>query len=692
MLRGEVGARQSALATAHVTSAPSLADPLWTPTEAQRASTRMTQFREGLIARGVLSAEVSDAHALQAWSVRHPDVFWREIWRAAGVMADGPGSPDAPWSAVLHGGDRMAPPDPDLGPRWFTDTRLNFAEHLLRRRDDAVAIVSWTEAGVQRRTTFAQLTVLVARAAAAMRAIGVAPGERVAGYLPNLTEAVVAMLAASSIGAIWSSCSPDFGTKGVLDRFGQIEPVLLVAADGYRYAGKVIDCRTRIREVAEAIPSLRAVWVVPWMDADPSLAAIPNAVRFDHALAVSAHVTEPTFARLPFDHPLYILYSSGTTGLPKCMVHGAGGTLLQHWKEHALHSDLRPDDVLFYFTTCGWMMWNWLVSALSLGVTIVLYDGAPLSPNPAILWSMASDERVSVFGTSAKYLAVLEKEGVVPRERFDVSSLRAILSTGSPLAAHSYEYVYRDIKSDVRLSSISGGTDIVSCFALGDPTGPVFRGELQMRGLGMAVDVFDADGRPLRGEAGELVCTAPFPSMPVAFWNDADRTLYRAAYFEHFPGVWRHGDWAEITAHDGLIIHGRSDATLNPGGVRIGTAEIYRQVEQVPAVLESMVIEQQSTRSPGDSRIVLFVRLREGVPCDEALREEIRTRIRQHASPHHVPRVVLPVADLPRTISGKITEIAVRDVVHGRPVRNSDALANPDALALFRNLPELAGY
>lgn len=667
-------------------------EPIWQPTAEQVAQTRMDRFRRDLRARRIVSPSVTNAHALQAWSVQHPEAFWREVWRAADIQADGPGTLEAPWREVLLGGQRMAPPHPSLGPRWFTETRLNFAEHLLRRRDDATAVVSWNEQGCQRRLSFAELAREVARTAAAMRAAGVQEGDRVAGYLPNITEAVVAMLATSSLGAIWSSCSPDFGTKGVLDRFGQIAPVLLIAADGYRYAGKAIDCRPRIAEVMAAIPSLRATWVVPWLDRDPDLATLPGAERFDRVLDVWANEHEPRFRRLPFDHPLYILYSSGTTGLPKCLVHGAGGTLLQHWKELALHTDLHADDVLFYFTTCGWMMWNWLVSALALGTTIVLYDGAPLAPDAHILWRMAEAERVAVFGTSAKYLAMLEKEGVRPSNQFDLRALKAILSTGSPLASHSYDFVYRDIKSDVRLSSISGGTDIVSCFALGDPTGPVYRGELQMRGLGMAVDVFGSDARPIRGEAGELVCRAPFPSMPVAFWNDPEQHLYRAAYFEHFEGVWRHGDWAELTRHDGLVIHGRSDATLNPGGVRIGTAEIYRQVEQVPDVLESLVIEQQSSVTPGESRIVLFVRLRGGAVWDDTLREVIRRRIREHASPHHVPRVVLPVADIPRTISGKITELAVREAVHGRPVRNTDALANPAALEEYRNRPELGGY
>lgn len=672
--------------------------PIWTPTPAETAAARMTAFREALIAEGIVDARVTDAHALQRWSVDHPEAFWAAVWRAAGVRADGPGPAHAPWTAVLEGGDRMAPPDPTHGTRWFTGTRLNFAEHLLRRRDDGVAIVAWNEHGAQERLSWRILARRVAKVQAALALYGVGPGHRVVGWMPNIAEAVIVMLAATALGATWSSCSPDFGTKGVLDRFGQIAPTVLVAADGYWYAGKRIDCLPRLAEIVASLPSLAATWVVPYLGSrrEDIKAVVPDATMFTDVLIGSPGGTEPTFTRLPFDHPLYILYSSGTTGMPKCIVHGAGGTLLQHWKELALHTDLHADDVLFYFTTCGWMMWNWLVSGLAVGATIVLYDGAPLAPDPAMLWRMAADERVNVFGTSAKYLAMLEKEGVEPTDFADLSALRAVLSTGSPLAAHSYDFVHRAIAPGtrdgrLRVSSISGGTDIVSCFALGDPTGAVYRGELQMRGLGMAVDVVDEQGTPVRGEPGELVCTAPFPSMPVGFWNDPDGGTYRGAYFEHIPGMWRHGDWAEITAHDGLVIHGRSDATLNPGGVRIGTAEIYRQVEQVPEVVESIVVEQTIGVAAGtDSRVVLFVRLRDDATLDEALRETIRRRIREHTSPHHVPRVIVAVPDIPRTISGKITELAVREVIHGRPVRNVDALANPGALDHFRDRPELA--
>ena len=676
--------------------------PAWVPAPDEVLDSRMTAFMQFVResgARGVI-----DYPALYEWSIEHPERFWPAVWRFCSVVADDEERRQSrsrgaepkqrrPFADVVVGLDRMAPPDPELGPRWFTGARLNFAENLLRHARDAQmgarpAIVAWNERGRQRSLTFAELRDEVARVARAMREHGIVAGDRIAGFMPNVPEAIIAMLAAASLGAIWSSCSPDFGVKGVLDRFGQIEPRILFCADGYRYAGKEIDSLERVRDIVAELPSLERVVVVPYLSTDPDARLIRRAVGWrDFAPAEPFPLID--YERLPFDHPLYILYSSGTTGLPKCMVHGAGGTLLQHLKEMALHTDLGPDDRLFYFTTCGWMMWNWMVSALALGSTLVLYDGAPLAPEPAILWDMAEAEQITVFGTSAKYLALSEKAGVEPARTHDLPALKAILSTGSPLAAHSYDYVYRAVKPAVRLSSVSGGTDIVSCFALGNPIAPVWRGELQTRGLGMKVEIWDDAGHPVRGQAGELVCTMPFPSMPVAFWRDPDGAKYRAAYFDHFPNVWRHGDWAELTEHDGLIIHGRSDATLNPGGVRIGTAEIYRQVEQLEDVVESLAIEH--TLSDAESRVVLFVRLREGLTLDDALEDRIRQRIREHTSPHHVPKKIVQVTDLPRTISGKISELAVREVVHGRPVRNADALANPAALALFRDLPELQG-
>ena len=664
--------------------------PLWTPDPGRVARANLTAFIKQVQQQKPVGAhDVTDFPSLYHWSVERPEAFWPEVWRFCGVVAEGfPGR--EPWDEVVVGLDRMAPPNAELGPRWFPGARLNFAENLLRYRDEQPALVFWNERGRQRELSYAELHQEVALVATGLRQEGVVPGDRVAGFLPNLPETIIAMLATTSLGAVWSSCSPDFGANGVLDRFGQIRPRVLFCADGYHYAGKEIDSLARVREVREKIPEIERVVVVPYVANRPDISRISGAVLWADWLGGkrgSGEAEKPggTLPRFPFDHPIYILYSSGTTGLPKCMVHGAGGTLLQHLKELVLHTDLRREDRIFYFTTCGWMMWNWLVSSLAVGATVVLYDGAPLSP-PRLLWDLLEREGVTIFGTSAKYLALAEKEGLEPGRTHDLARLRAILSTGSPLAGHSYDYVYDKIKRDLHLASISGGTDIVSCFALGNPTGPVWRGELQTRGLGMSVEVLDPEGRPLRDAEGELVCTRPFPSMPVEFWDDPTGAKYQAAYFDHYPGVWRHGDWARLTPHGGLIILGRSDATLNPGGVRIGTAEIYRQVEQLPEVIESLVVGQDWQ---GDVRIVLFVRLREGATLDEALVGRIRNRIREHTSPHHVPRKILHVSDIPRTISGKITELAVREVIHGRPVGNLDALANPQALDLFRNREEL---
>jgi acetoacetyl-CoA synthetase len=637
--------------------------------------------------RYVADSGPHDYAELYRWSVVHPERFWPEIWSFFAVIADE--HDGRQWDEVVRGLDRMAPPDPESGPRWFLGARLNFAENLLRHRDDRDAIVAWNEKGRQGVLSYADLYSQVARVAAALRAHGIGAGDRVAGYMPNVPETVIAMLAAASLGAVWSSCSPDFGVQAVLDRFGQIEPRVLFCTPEHRYAGKEIDLRARIADVVNRIPAIERVVVVPYGGGQPAISDIPRAQAWSD-FAGSAGTDELSFHRLPFEHPLYILYSSGTTGLPKCMVHGGGGTLLQHLKEHGLHTDIRREDRVFYFTTCGWMMWNWLVSSLALGATIVLYDGAPFSPKNESLWDMAEQEGITVFGTSAKYLAMCEKHGLSPAETHDLSALRTILSTGSPLANHSFGYVYSKVKSDVHLASISGGTDIVSCFAGGNPIAPVYRGELQTRALAMAVHVFNENGEPVVEEAGELVCTRPFVSMPVAFWDDPESAKYRAAYFERYPNVWRHGDWCELTEHEGLIIYGRSDATLNPGGVRIGTAEIYRQVEQLPEILESVAIGQEiSDDATGDVRIVLFVRLKEGLTLDDALREKLRQQIRENTSPLHVPKKIIQVSDIPRTISGKISELAVRDVIHGRLVKNTEALANPEALELFIGLEEL---
>ncbi|HUP94750.1 MAG TPA: acetoacetate--CoA ligase, partial [Burkholderiales bacterium] len=605
--------------------------------------------------------------------ISEPEEFWPAVWSYCGVISESAGD------TVVVDKHRMP------GAKWFPQAHLNYAENLLRRRDATPALVFWGEDRVRTSVTYAQLYDDVSRLAQALREAGVVAGDRVAGSVPTMPEAVTAMLAATSIGAIWSSCSPDFGVQGVLDRFGQIEPKVLFAADGYFYGGKTLDVLPRLREVLAALPSVKAAVVIPYTREQPPLENIPRAVSLQAFVAPFAS-TEIEFERLPFDHPLFIMYSSGTTGVPKCIVHGAGGTLLQHLKEHRLHSDVRAGERLFYFTTCGWMMWNWLVSALASEATVLLYDGSPFVGDNRILFDYAQAERMTIFGTSAKYIDAASKLGLEPLHTHDLKPLKTILSTGSPLAPESFDYVYRSVKRDVQLSSMSGGTDIISCFALANPIGPVWRGELQCRGLGMKVEVYDDAGHPVRGQKGELVCTAPFPSMPIGFWHDPDGAKYRAAYFERFPGVWWHGDYVELTEHDGLVFHGRSDAVLNPGGVRIGTAEIYRQVEQLDEVVESLAIGQDWD---GDVRVVLFVRLRDGLTLDAALIDRIRRQIRENATPRHVPARVVQVADIPRTKSGKIVELAVRNVVHGLPVKNVEALANPEALEHFRNRSEL---
>ena len=650
--------------------------PIWQPTPERIASANLTAFMRDAQERWDVAAR--DYTDLHQWSVAEPAQFWQSVWSFCGVIGDAGDGP------ALEDGHRMP------GARWFPDARLSYAENLLRRRDRSPAIVFWSEDRLKSTVTCAELYSEVSRLSQALREAGVKPGDRVAGYMPNAPGAVIAMLATASLGAVWSSCSPDFGVQGVLDRFGQIEPKVLFATDGYFYNGKTIDTVDRLKEISRNLPSVEKVVVVPYTQPRPRISGIPRAVNV-HDLMAPYRLREIRFERFPFDHPLYILYSSGTTGVPKCIVHGAGGTLLQHMKEHQLHVDLKPGERLFYFTTCGWMMWNWLASALASRAALVLYDGSPFVAGGRILFDYADAARMTVFGTSAKFIDSAAKAGLRPRLSHRLTAMKAMLSTGSPLAPEGFDYVYREVKRDLHLASISGGTDLISCFVLGNPTRPVWRGEIQGPGLGMKVEVFDDTGRPVRSQKGELVCTAPFPSMPVGFWNDPDGAKYRAAYFEKFPGVWCHGDYIELTEHDGFVIYGRSDAVLNPGGVRIGTAEIYRQVESLDEVVESLVIGQDwPPDRPTDVRVVLFVRLRDGIRLDEELVEKIKHTIRNNATPRHVPARVVQVPDIPRTRSGKIVELAVRNVVHGQPVKNLEALANPEALAHYKDRPELA--
>jgi acetoacetyl-CoA synthetase len=642
--------------------------PIWTPSAERAAATRLHRFVE--LHRGRVGG--GSYAELHCWSVEKPDEFWDAVSDFAGIRYA------TRRRSVVEDLDRMP------GARWFEGATLNFADNLLRPDFDAPALIAVGEAGERVELGRDELRRQVAALARALASFGVGPGDRVAGLMPNIAETVAAMLAAASVGAVWSSCSPDFGAPSVIERFGQIAPKVLIAADGYRYNGKRIDSMPTVRQVAESLPELAAVVVVGYAAPRPSLAGLQRAHRYVDLVADGDAELETV--TVPFSHPLYILYSSGTTGAPKCIVHGVGGTLLQHQKEHILHTDIGPGDVVFYFTTCGWMMWHWLVSALASGATLVLYDGAPLHPDPGVLWRLAANEKINVFGTSARYLSALEKSGYEPGREADLEPLASVLSTGSPLAPSSFDFVYRSIKEDLQLSSIAGGTDLISCFALGNPTLPVYRGELQCRGLGMNVHIYDESGQAVRGRKGDLVCTSPFPSMPIGFWNDPDGAKYRAAYFDKYPGVWHHGDYAELTDHDGLIIYGRSDAVLNPGGVRIGTAEIYRIVDEFPAVAESCAIGQNFD---GDTRIVLCLRLNEGHRLDDALAASIRDALRRQASPRHVPARIIEVADIPRTLNGKISELAVRAAIHGEALGNADALANPESLEHFRNRPEL---
>jgi len=651
--------------------------PLWTPSHARIANANLTRFRLGVEQRTGL--RLADYAALHQWSIDNLDDFWREVWSFCGVIGDGPGE------RIVVDRERMP------GARFFPDAKINFAENLLRpgkgsEADDA--LVFWGEDQVKRRLSRRDLADAVSRMQQALAAAGIGEGDRVAAVIANMPEAIIGMLAASSLGAIWSSCSPDFGVQGILDRFGQIGPKVLIAVDGYHYNAKPVDIRDKVADVAARLPGLAQVVVVPYLHANPDVSAIGKGVTWpDFVTPFDAR--RPRFERLPFNQPLYILYSSGTTGVPKCIVHTAGGVLVQHLKEEGLHCDVQEGDRLFYFTTCGWMMWNWLASGLASGATLLLYDGSPFLHGGKILWELAQAERMTHFGTSAKYIDAQKKIELKPMELFDLSSVRTIMSTGSPLAPESFDYVYESVKKDVCLSSMSGGTDLCASFVGGSPTVPVWRGEIQCKLLGMSVEAFDDDGNPFpegSGQRGELVCTRPFPSMPIGFWNDPGDEKYRAAYYERFPGVWCHGDYIEITAHGGTIIYGRSDAVLNPGGVRIGTAEIYRQVEQLDEVLESLVIGQDWDN---DVRVVLFVRLRDGLTLDSALIDKIKKHIRTNTTPRHVPAKVLQVADIPRTKSNKIVELAVRHVVHGRPVKNVEALANPEALEHYRDRPEL---
>jgi acetoacetyl-CoA synthetase len=644
---------------------------LWEPSEERIKQSNVMAFITAVEADWNIN--LRDFEELYEFSIQETEKFWQSLIGFADVIAETWGK------TVLENPDKMP------GSVWFPNAKLNYAENLLRRKDGSDALVFWGENTVKLRFSHKELYNEVSRVAQAMQTMGLVAGDRVGGYMPNMPQTIIAMLAAVSVGAIWSSCSPDFGVQGVLDRFGQIKPKIMFVCDGYFYNGKVHDAIAKTTQILSQLPSVEATVVVPYCNPRPKIDGIINSILWDDFIA-NFDASVIMFSQLPFNHPLYIMYSSGTTGVPKCIVHGAGGTLLKHLSEHLLHSDEKPGDRVFYFTTCGWMMWNWLVSGLACEATLLLYDGSPFYPDGNIIFDYAATEGMTHFGTSAKYIDAVKKAELRPSKSHDLSTLKSMMSTGSPLVPESFDYVYNNIKSDLHLASISGGTDIVGCFVLGNPIGPVWRGEIQTRALGLAVDVFDEAGNSLREEAGDLVCTKPFPSMPISFWADDDGKKYKSAYFMTYQNVWCHGDWVELTERGGMIIYGRSDATLNPGGVRIGTAEIYREVEQFDEVIEGLCIGQSWN---DDTRVILFVVMRDGAMLTNVLQDAIRQRILKNCTPRHIPEIIISAPDIPRTKSGKITELAVRDIIEGRPIKNIEALANPESLKFFENLSDL---